>query len=817
MDLYHFFHGINEKLYSASEFFQWLPYFNLILLFFVIFFAYHQFSIYSWLLIGVLIFFQFQPDVIALTWYLLITLIMGVPIFRRNLVTLPVFFFIKLAKLIPNISKTELTALKSGTVWVDGQLFSGKPNFKKIFSEKYPKLSKAEKQFIDNEAEEVCKMAIDEDIYDKKDLSPKIWKYLKDKNFFGMIIPKKYGGLEFSAFGHSSVIEKLSSRSAVLAITVMVPNSLGPAELLLHYGTKKQKDYYLPRLATGKEIPCFALTEPNAGSDATSITSNGVLFKGADDNIKIKLNWSKRYITLGAIATVIGLAFKLKDPDNLLGMGEDLGINCALIPNKTKGVIQGRRHDPLSTPFINSPIDGKNVIVDLDAIIGGRDGIGKGWEMLMESLAAGRGISLPSTSSGGAKMVARYIGNYASIRHQFGLPILKFGAVEKILAKIYSKTYILDALRSFTAGAVDSGAKPAVVSAIAKYHSTEMFRDVTKDAMDIAAGAGIIKGKRNLLANAYFSAPIGVTVEGSNVITRGLIQFGQGAIMCHPYLHRENQALQRNDLRAFDLMFSAHLGYIIRNKIRMLLLFLTRGYCHIPSQFGIIAKYERKIAWISASFAYFADLAIIKFGGNIKRQEKINARFGDILSNMYLAVCVLKKFKDEGYNDNEIKIIDYILSDLMTDTQYAFDAIFKNLFTGRLTKLLILPMSILFKVNPFSCGSKDIDERYIANEYSKSGEAKNRLTQGIYLPTDNKETLAKLENALLSYENTINARQKIKKAISQGKLPKAAIKTVIDNALLQNIITQTEFEELKESEELLFDVILVDDYKFKES
>lgn len=811
------YQDFNATISQLSEVFAIIPYFNIILLIATIFFAYNQFSILSWFLIGLVIFISFQPDLISFSWYIIVTLVVGISFFRRNIITLPIFFFIKIAKLLPNISKTELTALKSGTVWVDGQLFSGKPNFKKIFAENYPKLSKEERHFIDNEVEMLCQMTKDDEIYKLNNLPPKIWQYLKEKKFFGMIIPKKYGGLEFSAFGHSCIIEKLSSRSAPLAITAMVPNSLGPAELLLHYGTDEQRNYYLPRLASGQDIPCFALTEANAGSDATSISSHGVLFKDADNNIKIKLNWSKRYITLGAIATVIGLAFKLRDPENILKMGEDLGINCALIPHDTKGVIQGRRHDPLSTPFINSPIDGKDVIIGLDAIIGGKDGVGKGWEMLMESLAAGRGISLPSTSSGGAKMVSRYIANYASIRHQFGLPIAKFGSIEKILAKIFARTYILDALRSFTAGAVDSGAKPAVISAIAKYHSTEMFRDITKDAMDIAAGAGIIRGKRNLLSNAYFSAPIGVTVEGSNIITRSLIQFGQGAIMCHPYLYRENEALQNNDLKGFDLYLSAHLGYILRNKIRMICLSLTRGYCHIPNQLiGITAKYERKIAWVSASFAYFADLAIIKFGGNIKIREKLNARFGDILSRMYLMICVLKKFQNEGKNINEEKTIKYILDDLLFEIQKSFDEILHNLFTNPISKLITLPFTILFRLNPFSFGSKDILEREIMSKYCKSGFLKDQLTSGIYLPDEKDEILGRLENAIKLYESSLKSRENIKLAIKQNKLPKLPIKSLLDKALHHNIITKDEFDQLQQSEDALFDSILVDDYEFRE-
>lgn len=370
-----------------------------------------------------------------------------------------------------------------------------------------------------------------------------------------MIIPKQYGGLGFSAYAHSCVVEKLASRSVTLAITVMVPNSLGPAELLLHYGTKAQQDFYLPRLAIGADLPCFALTEPSAGSDATSIKSNGVIFKNTDGEIKIRLNWNKRYITLGAYATIIGVAFQLRDPDKILSENTEIGITCALIPSSTAGVIQGRRHDPLATPFVNSPLNGRDVEISFDAIIGGKDGIGKGWKMLMECLSAGRGISLPSTSSGGSKLVSRVVTAYAMVREQFGAPIAKFEGIEEVLARIVSRTYALDAMRAFTAGSVDSGAKPAVISAIAKYHSTEMFRQNINDGMDICAGSAIIRGPRNILANPYFSTPISITVEGSNIMTRSLIQFGQGAIMSHPYAYKEIQALENNDKIAFDQAF----------------------------------------------------------------------------------------------------------------------------------------------------------------------------------------------------------------------------------------------------------------------
>ncbi|MDA0902316.1 MAG: acyl-CoA dehydrogenase, partial [Proteobacteria bacterium] len=608
-----------------------IPYFNWIILGAAIFFAYNGFSIYLWILLGFIFSLQFEIHTTFVIWYAAIPAVIAFPILRRNILTKAIVFVIKKAGLLPKVSETEKTVLKSGNVWVDGELFSGNPNFKWIFSQKYPKLSQEEESFINNEVEELCRMCDDSEVYKEKDLSPKVWKYLKDKKFFGMIIPKEYGGLGFSAFGHSEVIQKLASRSVPLAITTMVPNSLGPAELLLHYGTKEQQDYYLPRLSEGKEIPCFALTEPTAGSDATAINASGVLSKDKKGKLKITLNWNKRYITLGAAATIIGLAFKMRDPENILGKGEDLGITCALIPYKTKGVRLGRRHDPLATPFINSPINGDNVAVDVDAVIGGESGIGKGWRMLMESLAAGRGISLPSTSTGGAKLVTRAITAYANIRQQFGLPIAKFEGVSEVLARIIAKTYQLEAMRSFTAGAVDLGLKPAVITAIAKYHSTELFREVINDGMDIAGGSGIIRGPRNLLANAYMSVPISITVEGANIVTRSLIHFGQGVVMCHPFIYKEMIALEKGDIKAFDKAFFTHFGHMFKNKVRAIILGLTRGYIFTPHTGGLIGKYERKLAWASANFAFLADLAVLLYGGNLKKKEKINGRFGDIL------------------------------------------------------------------------------------------------------------------------------------------------------------------------------------------
>ncbi|MCE3254817.1 MAG: acyl-CoA dehydrogenase [Rickettsiaceae bacterium] len=802
----------------SLSFFENLPYLNHIIFLAALFLAYNSFSTICWALLGLVFVLQFASSSLLIpSFYLIFVLLFFFPVIRRNLLTRQIIALIKHLKLLPKISDTEKTVLKSGTVWVDGELFSGKPNFKTIFSQTYPKLSSEEKLFLDNEVEQLCSMCLDHEVYKNKDLSPEVWQYLKEKKFFGMIIPKKYGGLGFSAFAHSCVIQKLSSRSVPLAITAMVPNSLGPAELLLHYGTKEQQDYYLPRLAIGQEVPCFALTEPMAGSDATSITSSGVVFKDENGEIKIRLNWNKRYITLGAVATVIGLAFVLRDPENLLGQGMDIGITCALIPNSTKGVRQGRRHDPLGTPFVNSPLNGEDVVVGLDAVIGGRNGVGKGWKMLMECLAAGRGISLPSTSTGGAKLVTRVTTAYSNIRQQFGISIGKFEGVEKVLARIISKTYTLEAMRSFTAGAVDSGAKPAVVTAIAKYHATEMFREIVSDGMDIMGGSGIIRGKRNLLANAYFSVPISITVEGANIMTRSLIHFGQGAVMCHPFVYKEIEALENNNLIEFDKAFFGHITHFLGNIVRALFLSVSRGYIHKSSTKGLVGSYEKKLAWASINFAVLADIAIIKFGGDLKRKEKINGRFGDILSMMYMAVCALKKFDFDGRKQEEEVLVEFIMKDLFTKMQNAFEGLWQNLFDSSWSKLLVAPIAFYSKINSFVAPSKDGLENALVKNALKSGEFRNNLTKGIYIPKAEDQSLAKLENALILFEKSEMVLTKIKKALKDNILPQMEIgDQLLEIAVVKNIISHKDVLAVQQSRAAIYDAVQVDEYSLED-
>ena len=801
-----------------SNILPFIPYLKLISIILIFVFSYKKLSKSFWIiLLSIYAILQLYTSITCFIFCTTLIILFFIPKIRILLITKPIMMVIKKLKLLPKISDTEKTVLRSGSVWIDKEFFSGNPDFKHIFLQKYPKLTKIEKSFLDNEVEELCRICDDTEVYKNNDLPENIWQFIKENKMFGIIIPKKYEGLQFSAFAHSEIIQKLSSRSVPLAITVMVPNSLGPSELLLHYGTKKQKEYYLPRLANGQEIPCFALTEPEAGSDATSINSEGVIFKDKNNELKIKLNWNKRYITLGAIATIIGLAFKLKDPDNLLGKDTELGITCALIPYDTPGIVLGRRHDPLSTPFINSPINGNDVIIGFDAIIGEEKGIGQGWKMLMECLAAGRGISLPSTSSGGVKLATRVITAYSSIRKQFGIPIGKFEGVEEVIARILGKTYTIEAVRKFTAGAVDSGIKPSVISAISKYHSTEIFRKVINDAMDIAGGSAIIRGPRNLLANAYFSIPISITVEGSNIITRSLMQFGQGSIMSHPFSYSEITSLEKNDIKSFDKALFGHIYHIFNNKVRSLLLSITRGYLHKPSHKGIVGKYERKISWASARFAYLTDIVMISYGGNLKRKEKINGRFGDILSYLYLATCILRKFIADGEKKEDEHIVHFTMQNIFYDIQNSFEDLLRNIFSNKLLKILILPIRIFYHLNPLSSPSNDKLQNTIVSKYLKPGKCRDNLTSGIYIPKDIKEALGRLENAFMLQEKSYHIIQKIKDSSKSGLLPNNKPESLLKKALDKKIINNQEFKLATNAVNAIYDAIQVDDYPYKKT
>lgn len=761
------------------------------------------------LLLAVLIAVLFTP--ITLFWivYIPINLILLLPKLRTRFVSTPLVSLIKKLHLLPSISETEKIALRAGDIWIDGEFFSGTPDFKKIFNESYPSLTDEENQFLNKEVDEVCAMTNDFEVFAKRDLNPEVWQYLKDKIFFGMIIPKEYGGLGFSALAHSCVVQKLASHSQTLAITTMVPNSIGPAELILHYGTKEQKEYYLPRLADGRELPCFALTEPLAGSDATSISSHGEVFE-KNGEIFIRLDFNKRYITLGSIATVIGLAFVLYDPDELLARGKDLGITCALVDSSLDGVTQGKRHDPLGVPFINSPISGKDVVIKLDSVIGGLGGVSQGWMMLMESLSVGRGISLPSTSTGGVKLSAAVAGSYSSIREQFGLSISKFEGIEEVLARLAANTYMLDAARIFTLGAIDSGKKPAVINAVMKYHSTEIFRKSINDAMDIVGGAGISLGNKNLLGHAYMGAPIGITVEGANIMTRTLIQFGQGVIRCHPFAYKEIVALESGDITKFDSAFFSHIGFSLRNMLKMILLSLSRGYIYRPISEGVAAYYERKIIWSSATFAFLTDLLMAYYGGGLKQHEKITARFGDILSSMYLLSATLRRYRAENSEDDDF--IKYIGDAQLRIIQKAFNEIAANLFEKGILKILFTPFKYYMRLNSLSSEVDDTLSKKLSNSISTNSEMRDKLLDGIY----HSSTYKSIQEVFKLHEKVAPSMKKIKIAIHKKQLPKQNIYTLLDEALRLNIISIEEKKALIEAKSLKESAVQVDGFTLED-
>ena len=611
--------------------------------------------------------------------YFFLTCFFYIRCLREFCITIPLTKLVNIKKALSKVSPTEQIALEAGNTWVDKDLFSGNIKGCKIFNYKIESLTKEENDFLHNQVNEVCEMENDWDVFERKDLSPQVWDFLKQKKFFGMLIPKKYGGLEFSPIAQSTIVAKLATRSQVLGITVMVPNSLGPGELFLKYGTEKQKDYYLPRLADGREVPAFGLTEPFVGSDATSIRSKGIVFKKSDGKLGIRLNFEKRYITLGAVATVIGLAFKLEDPESILPNGVQTGITCAIIKGDAKGLKRGRRHLPLNVPFINSPLWGEDVEIDIEEdVIGGYKGCGLGWKMLMECLSVGRGISLPAISTGGSHFALRVATFYSHIRKQFNMPIIKFEGINEVLAESFALNYTCSAIRDVTASSVTNGNSPSVVNAIAKYHTTEIFRKIVNNSMDILGGAAICVGPKNLLAHGYMGAPIAITVEGANIMTRSLMQFGQGLVRCHPYSLAEITALSNNDTQKFDMVFWKHIGHLLSNATRTVVFNLTAGFLSIPSQFGSLYKWERKLKQASATFAFLSDIALITYGGSLKRMEFLSGKFADILSQMYIAYCLIIKFKNDNKQDKEL--FDYAIKLAFFKMQDSFDDVYNNLF-----------------------------------------------------------------------------------------------------------------------------------------
>ena len=734
-----------------------------------------------------------------------------IPPIRRRVVTPAIMR--ALGRALPRMGETERIALEAGTVWWDGELFSGRPDWKKLLDFQRKPLSPRERAFLDGPVEELCGMVEEWKVEREGDLSPETWRFIKEKKFFGMIIPEEYGGLGFSAIANSAVVTKLSSRSVAAAVTVMVPNSLGPAELLLHYGTDEQKRHFLPRLATAEEIPCFALTGPEAGSDAASTKSRGIVTRGqyqGKEVLGMRLNFRKRYITLGPVTTLIGLAFRLYDPDRLLGDREDLGITLALIPPDLPGIEIGKRHDPLGVAFLNGPIYGRDVFVPLETIIGGRARVGQGWQMLMANLAAGRGISLPGLSTGAAQLCSRVAGAYATVREQFDLPIGRFEGIEEPLAHIGGMTYVLSGARVLTAGAVDAGEKPAVVSAIMKAYSTEAMRTVVNAAMDIQAGAGISRGPRNTLAHAYSSVPIGITVEGANILTRTLIIFGQGAIRCHPYVRTEMEAVAAKDLARFDRAFFGHMGFMASNAARSFGHALTGSwFARPPGVPGPAGRYLARLTRMSACFALVSDAAMATLGGQLKRREKISGRLADALAWLYLGSATVKKFWDDGRPDADLPFMAWGGEKALHEVELALVGVLENLPNRLAASLLKL---VIFPLGPHQGPPSDALGARVAHALLDDREERLRLTRDIYVPPPDDPGLGRLEAALDKVVAAAPSVQSIKAAVRAGKLAREPEGTLLERAVKAAIIDEVALKRIREAEKARDDAIQVDEF-----
>ncbi|MCP4332448.1 MAG: acyl-CoA dehydrogenase [Gammaproteobacteria bacterium] len=754
-------------------------------------------------------------------WKLALTVIFGLMIIpnlvevRREKITKPLLSIFR--KMLPSMSDTEREALEAGNVWWDGELFSGMPEWDKLMSYPAPKLSDEEQAFLDGPCEELCRMLDDWEISHKlADLPKHVWDYIIEKRFFAMIIPKQYGGLEFSAYANSCVLRKLASRNATAGSTIGVPNSLGPTELLLHYGTDEQKQRYLPGLAAGTEIPCFALTSPHAGSDAASLIDSGIVCKGmwqGEEITGIRLNWDKRYITLAPIATVLGLAFKLYDPDHLIGDTDEYGITAALIPTDTPGVEVGRRHYPLSIPFQNGPTKGKDVFLPLDCIIGGTKMAGKGWKMLVELLSVGRAISLPSAGAGGGQAASYATGAYAIIRKQFNTSIANFEGVGDALTRIAGHTYIMNAALSVTAGAIDQGEKPSVPSAILKYHCTELGRKVCNDAMDVHGGKAVMMGPKNYLGRSYMATPIAITVEGANILTRSLIIYGQGAIRCHPFVLKELHAASDEDedrgLIDFDDALFGHIGYAISNMARSFFLALTHAkFSRVPLNTPT-RRYYQNINRYSAAFALASDFAMLTLGGALKKRELLSARLGDVLSSMYLASTVLKHFENQGRRATDLPRVEWSVRTLMYQAQESLHSFLRN-FPNRLVAT-VLRMFIFPRGRTYSSPSDEIAAR-VVEIVTTPGESRERLSELAYTTLEPGNPLGLLQEALELTKEHVPLERRLRQAQKEGLIHAEYLGLQIDEGLKAQVISQAEARSLREYHEKVLALLSVDDF-----
>ncbi len=754
-----------------------------------------------------------QP-VVAWIMFGILAVVLNVYPVRRMLITDHLLGWFR--KVLPPISETERIAIDAGNTWWDADLFTGRPDWNKLLAVPAANLSDEEQAFLDGPVEEFCKSLDDWHItHDLNDLTPEAWEHIRKHRFFGMIIPKQYGGLGFSALAHSTVVMKIGTRSTSAAVTVMVPNSLGPGELLMHYGTDAQKDYYLPRLARAEEIPCFALTGPYVGSDAGALPDTGIVCKGTyqgKETLGFRVSWDKRYITLAPIATILGVAFKAYDPDHLLGDKIDLGITLALIPTNLPGVEIGTRHNPLNSAFMNGPTRGKDVFIPFDCLIGGTQYIGKGWMMLMNCLSVGRAISLPALGTGAGKHASRVTGAYARVRKQFRVSIGRFEGVEEALARIAGYTYRMEAARRLTAGALDRGEKPSVLSAILKFHCTEGMRLVLADAMDIHGGRGVMMGPRNYLARGYQAVPVSITVEGANILTRSMIIFGQGAIRAHPYLLKEMEAASSPDHAKaavdFDRALFAHIGFTISNAARSLFLGFTGALFISAPRTGTTRRYFRQLSRMSAAFTFTADVGLLMLGGEMKRKEKLSARYGDILSHLYMVSAVLKQYEDQGRPEADLPLVEWACQDSLYAMQQALEGLLRNFPSQSMSKLMrfvTLPCG-----RPYAPPSDKLGHK-AADLLLQPSDARDRLTRNAFTSTDPKDPVGRMEHALKQTLASEPVEDKLQAGLKKRLAPANYLK-LVDEAAAKGVLDAREAQLLRDTHAVVRDAIDVDEF-----
>ncbi len=745
--------------------------------------------------------------------------VLAIPAIRRAVLTAPIYGAVK--KILPKVSSTEQEALDAGTVGWDAELFSGRPNWDELRNIRKISLTAEEQAFLDGPVEEVCSMIDDWDVrHNRSDMPKEIWDFLKENKFMGMLISKEHGGLGFSAQAQSIIVSKVACRSIAAGISVMVPNSLGPGELIEKYGTDEQKDKYLERLATGKEVPCFALTGPHAGSDAAGMRDVGVVCYGEHDGkevLGVKLNWDKRYITLGPVATLLGMAFHLHDPENLLGKGKEVGITLALIPTDHKGVNIGRRHFPARSAFMNGPNSGKDVFIPLDWIIGGTDYCGQGWRMLMECLSTGRAISLPAIGTVSIKQALRTTSAYARIRRQFAIPVGIMEGVAEPMARIIKDAYTYEGARAATAAMVDEGQKPSVISALLKYRTTEAMRDRVNDAMDIHGGRAVCDGPSNYLFAGYQAVPVAITVEGANILTRTLITFAQGALRAHPFLYDEISAAQNENhaqgLKAFDKAFAGHTAFMLRNIAASLFHNVTLGkFASSPTQ-GPLKKHYQQLHRYAQSFALVGDWVVVVLGGDIKRKQMLSGRMADILSELYLISTTLKRWEDDGEIAEDLPIVDAIVADRIAAIEDGFQKVFANFPIGLMRFFM---RRLVFPFGAYAQPSQDKANYRLAKGLLKHSAQRDRLTRDLYVSFDPEDRTGVLEDALKKVEEAEEAEKKFIRAIKKGIITRRLDRDTIDDAVEQNIISHNEAGLLRAADEATDRVIRVDDFSSAE-